>query len=331
MHGWSRRELAPLLERRVFSSTEQDETRVLVSEALKEHRLTWKRGPVDAQLNRARFGSLTVCTLRYGAEVSIEPDCLEDFMLVQVPLRGRARIECGADCIDANPSCGVVIAPRRALKLQWEAGCEQLLLKIPRAKLEAVGLTTFGAVARHPLDFMPALRLDTPTGAAWRYLIAGLIHLLPTLDDAKQRPPTAWLAHLEDTIILHLLHNQPNSWLARSSETVPAAPRRLIIAETYMRQHLAAAITLADIAQHAGASQSALTRMFQTHRSTSPMNALRSMRLDAARLRLSRPQGQTRTASVTEVALAVGFAHLGRFSEYYRARFGELPRDTARA
>ncbi|WZB63027.1 hypothetical protein WJ970_07860 [Achromobacter xylosoxidans] len=33
--------------------------------------------------------------MRYGAEVQIEPDKLQDFMLVQVPLRGRARIECG--------------------------------------------------------------------------------------------------------------------------------------------------------------------------------------------------------------------------------------------
>ena len=103
MHGWSRSTLAPLLQRRVFSSTQQDETRTLVSEALKEHRLTWKGGRVDAQLNRARFGSLTVCTLRYGAEVHIEPDRLQDFMLVQVPLRGRACIECGGDRVNADP------------------------------------------------------------------------------------------------------------------------------------------------------------------------------------------------------------------------------------
>ncbi|MGN6456062.1 MAG: AraC family transcriptional regulator, partial [Achromobacter mucicolens] len=50
MHGWSRLELAPLLKRRVFSSTQQDETRARVSEALKDHRLTWKGGRVDAEL-----------------------------------------------------------------------------------------------------------------------------------------------------------------------------------------------------------------------------------------------------------------------------------------
>jgi AraC-like DNA-binding protein len=34
--------------------------------------------------------------------------------------------------------------------------------------------------------------------------------------------------------------------------------------------------------------------------------------------------------SVTEVALDHGFLHLGRFSEAYRKRFGELPSQTWR-
>ncbi|MNT90898.1 HTH-type transcriptional activator RhaS [compost metagenome] len=56
------------------------------------------------------------------------------------------------------------------------------------------------------------------------------------------------------------------------------------------------------------------------------MNALRALRLDTARSRLK----MDADASVTEVALSVGFGHLGRFSEYYRERFGELPRETRR-
>lgn len=104
-------------------------------------------------------------------------------------------------------------------------------------------------------------------------------------------------------------------------------PRRLTLAETYMRDHLSAPLALTDIARHAGASASALTRLFQEHRDTTPMNALRALRLDTARQKLKTDAA----ASVTEVALGVGFGHLGRFSEYYRERFGELPRETRRA
>jgi AraC-like DNA-binding protein len=54
------------------------------------------------------------------------------------------------------------------------------------------------------------------------------------------------------------------------------------------------------------------------------MTVLRQARLDAAH-RCLRQGGQT----VTEVAYAHGFEHLGRFSAYYRERFGELPSVTA--
>ena len=191
-------------------------------------------------------------------------------MLVQVPLRGRARIECGGVRVDADPACAAVIAPNRPLRLHWEAGCEQLLLKIPRGKLDAIGQRAFGEAALRPLDFSPALRLDNPVGAAWRSMMGGLIHLLPTLDDGAPRPPAAWLDQLEDTLVLHLLYNQPNTWRGGPAAT---PPRRLALAEAYMRAHLATPMTLKDIARHAGASDTALTRLFQEHRDTTPMNA----------------------------------------------------------
>jgi len=156
--------------------------------------------------------------------------------------------------------------------------------------------------------------------------MGSLIHLLPTLDDGARRPPAAWLEHLEDTLVLHLLYNQPNTWQTHAG--MPhAVPRRLSVAEAFMRERLGAPLTLNAIARHAGASATALTRLFQEHRNTTPMNALRAFRLDAARSRLKTQPD----ASVTEVALSVGFGHLGRFSEYYRERFGELPKETRRA
>ncbi|NLZ12221.1 MAG: AraC family transcriptional regulator [Alcaligenaceae bacterium] len=54
------------------------------------------------------------------------------------------------------------------------------------------------------------------------------------------------------------------------------------------------------------------------------MVLLRNMRLDAVRHTLQTSPG----ANVTTIALDHGFGHLGRFSAYYRERFGELPRDT---
>ena len=236
-------------------------------------------------------------------------------MLVQV--RGRARIECGGVRVDADPACAAVIAPNRPLRLHWEAGCEQLLLKI-RAASWTPSASAPSANRAAAAGLQPALRLDNPVGAAWRSMMGGLIHLLPTLDDGAPRPPAAWLDQLEDTLVLHLLYNQPNTWRGGPAAT---PPRRLALAEAYMRAHLATPMTLKDIARHAGASDTALTRLFQEHRDTTPMNALRALRLDAARQRLL----DGACANVTEAALAVGFGHLGRFSEYYKEDSANCP------
>ena len=48
--------------------------------------------------------------------------------------------------------------------------------------------------------------------------------------------------------------------------------------------------------------------------------------MELARARL----GSGAATAVTEVALACGFEHLGRFSTRYRDRFGESPSETLR-
>jgi hypothetical protein len=42
-----------------------------------------------------RQGDTSVNRLEYGAEVEIDPDRLDDFFLVQIPVAGHASIACG--------------------------------------------------------------------------------------------------------------------------------------------------------------------------------------------------------------------------------------------
>ena len=57
-----------------------------------------------------------------------------------------------------------------------------------------------------------------------------------------------------------------------------------------------------------------------------PRDYVRQRRLERVHELLQSPA----VRSVTEVALDHGFLHLGRFSEAYRKRFGELPSQTSR-
>ena len=82
-----------------------------------------------------------------------------------------------------------------------------------------------------------------------------------------------------------------------------------------------------QVASDLGVTTRTLNVVCHRHRGVAPMTLVRNLRLDAARQRLL----SGLPVSITEVAMEYGFGHLGRFSAYYRERFGELPKQTGRA
>jgi transcriptional regulator GlxA family with amidase domain len=74
----------------------------------------------------------------------------------------------------------------------------------------------------------------------------------------------------------------------------------------------------------AGVSARRLQEAFREHLGTTPMEYLRSVRLDRVHAELRCGAG-----GVTETAHRWGFTHLGRFAAAYRERFGVLPSETA--
>jgi AraC-like DNA-binding protein len=104
-----------------------------------------------------------------------------------------------------------------------------------------------------------------------------------------------------------------------------AGLNHVIRAEEIMRSRLDEPLTVGTLASELGVGTRALQAAFRAHRSMSPREVLTAMRLDEAQRHLlsARPE-----ESVTSIALNCGFAHLSRFSEAYRYRFGELPSET---
>jgi transcriptional regulator GlxA family with amidase domain len=85
-------------------------------------------------------------------------------------------------------------------------------------------------------------------------------------------------------------------------------------------------VSSVELATQVGVGVRALQLAFRRYRNSTPQRFVRERRLELARRRLVAGVGST----VTDVALATGFAHLGRFSAEYRARFGESPSETRR-
>jgi transcriptional regulator GlxA family with amidase domain len=111
-------------------------------------------------------------------------------------------------------------------------------------------------------------------------------------------------------------------------QTRAPAPYYVKRAEEYIREHLCAPLTLAEIAQAADISVRSLQCGFRQFRDTTPTAYLREQRLECARGMLQRAAQEN--ISITDVALACGFHHLSKFAQHYRHRFGEAPMATKR-
>lgn len=99
-------------------------------------------------------------------------------------------------------------------------------------------------------------------------------------------------------------------------------------AKEWMVANARRSVTITEVAEAAGVSARGLQAAFQRHVGIRPMQFLREARLTGVRADLlaADPDGTT----VAEVALAWGFNHLGRFSGYYAAVYGESPSRTLR-
>jgi len=78
-----------------------------------------------------------------------------------------------------------------------------------------------------------------------------------------------------------------------------------------------------------GASRRTVQNSFRNVTASTPVEYLRSVRLNAVRQRLVATR--QRDLSVAQAATDQGFGHLTHFAQRYRALFGELPSRTARA
>jgi transcriptional regulator GlxA family with amidase domain len=108
----------------------------------------------------------------------------------------------------------------------------------------------------------------------------------------------------------------------RSPWSRPRSQKQIVArAMAYIQTHYAGIHAIADVANACGVSIRTLESAFQSEVDQTPSEALRNCRLEEARRKIM----HDRDRGITEIALACGFNHLGRFSGAYRSRFGILP------
>lgn len=313
--------------------------------SLSEHELRCGSGDIDSSLFSTSSRRLKMMVLRYGPEVEIKPHPFKGFFLVQMPLRGSSEIVSDGQRITVSQGQAAIVAPQRQIRLHWSRDCEQILLRVPMDLMQEAAASCGQPLLQPKVGaalVSPAAVIDAPAAARWAGLLQTFTELtLPRHGEASVAAQPAWMEHIEFSLALFLLMQNARhtgdegaSDLARacegdlkdrSREALPTPLGPLAAAERYALSRLYAPIGLEDLACAAGVSSRTLHMYCKRAFGVGPMVWLRNLRLDAARRKLS----SDTNCLVTDVAMDFGFGHLGRFSAYYRERFGELPRETA--
>ncbi len=321
-------ELAALYEHCIFESRERSATHSLVTRELSHHRLRWHRGAADTRMCKFDTPGLSLYSLRYGAEVEIHPVPYDGFSLVHFSLSGGIEIEADGQCQPVRQGRAIVSSPRRRIDLHWSGASEQLILRLPHRVLEGAAGRLGQPHLYNAIRRTPGLLLTEAASGQWLAQLQAFTALEKHARESEAHRP--WLEHMEYGLAMFLLLQAGPTVAATDDGDRPKARqarRRLDRLHGFALSHLSLPVTLADLASAAALSERQLNVLCHEHLGMSPMAWLRGLRLDAVRAALLADPH----CDLAGIAMLHGFHHLGRFSAHYRARFGELPRETRRS
>ena len=318
----------PFERHRIVNTADFDEAHPLVCGALNSARFRVLRGRITHnQLDLLTCGNLSLLQLRYGygAEVSIDPDCLDGYYLLVLPTHGQALFHFDGRRIEVSPQGAVLISPDRRFHFRASHDYEQVLLRLDRLAISNAWCQLTAQDEAPDIYFDPIIPLHT---IGWQALLPMLqwVARCTGLGQGQDAAQTALLAQTEMLVATTLLLHQPHSMAAHLwPAPPPSAPQAIRRAQAYMLEHLGEPLPVAMIASHCGLSVRRLQALFQDECGQSPLQWLRMRRLQAVRQALSQ-SGEA--GKISEVASRFGFTHLGEFSQAYRQAFGQTPTQT---
>ncbi|NYI77579.1 helix-turn-helix domain-containing protein [Nocardioides panzhihuensis] len=257
--------------------------------------------------------------LRYGADVTISGVAPEqDEFIVVLPVAGRARFDYGRTTAALGPGAMSVVSPYRPFTLEIGRDFDQVLVRLERRQVESAAAALIGAAKATPVHFELTTAQVSPG-------LVGLIDAAARLAaDPHVVRRTRLAVQVETLIVDALLLGYPSNLSGKLAGAAKSpSAERVSRAMDYMLANLADQPLLSDVARHCGVTLRSLQLGFRREVGMSPGEWLRNQRLERAHAQLSLASEAETT--VTAVAVACGFLHLGDFAARFKQRFGESP------
>jgi AraC-like DNA-binding protein len=315
--------LFPLKNHCVLVTDDPEVSREFLSPVWEKHRTVLRDRRFSVRWHQA---DLRRCSLAYvDHPCALDAACegpLSDSFRLLLPMAGRIDNRINGRPAEATPSSAVLHAPAQDLKLA-----------IQPFRLMLLGLD--GAFVRHALrrrfaslppfeQWAADLPLDAPAAASLNSFCHWLAHELDRPESLLRTDRRA-IDSLERALLAFFIEVLAAQYPTMQSAPEDLANRQIALIEAWIEANLGEPIGVEELAAVADVSTRSVQIAFRRLRGCTPVEFIRIRRLGRARQMLLEPTPQT---TVTTVALDCGFFHFGRFSQQYRAQFGEKPSQT---
>lgn len=123
-----------------------------------------------------------------------------------------------------------------------------------------------------------------------------------------------------DLMVHHAIRDQTGPQTSSLMYHIPGRNAKLASVIRLMEETIDAPLGAEELAEEAGVSVRQMERLFRRYLGTSPKRHYQALRLNRAKDLLVQSD-----LSITEIAMATGFAAVSHFSKCYRAQFGSSP------
>jgi AraC-like DNA-binding protein len=312
----------------VFHSRDPEETRAF----LEDKQFRFDMAPrqmreLGSQLNGVYLPSMYLGYIEYGgAAVATTATSGRSDYWIQISLRGNIEVTAGREIIGCDAGHAALTSPKREPTVRSAAGSARFHVSLTEAALIRQLAGLLGEPIVSPLEFAS----EIPTAAGYgRGLVEALY--LAAVDVQRESALLAnplTLSAFEQFVLTGLLLSQPHNYAdALRRRAKPVAPADVRRAIDFIEANVDAPIGLPDIVAASGIPGRTLLKHFRDFRGISPMRYLRRARFERVHEALRSADADD---GVTQIALAHGFTHMGRFSVEYHKQFGESPSATLR-
>lgn len=273
----------------------------------------------QASLSHRKFAELDLCRIRYGGSVRVTSPALDTIYHLQVLLDGNCLWRGRQGERYLLPGELLLINPDEPVDLTYSEDCEKFILKVPTRLLDAL---CDEQRWQRPSDGVRFLRnhyrLDE---------LEGFVNLLAMVcQEAEVSDSLPRVQGHYSQILVSKLLTLMSTNIRRESLGSPGASLERIL--DYIERNLKLELPAEVLAEQACMSLRSFYALFDRHLGSTPKQYVLQRKFE--RLHECLNDASCPVRSVTELAMDYGFMHLGRFSEGYRQRFGELPSQTLR-